>query len=117
MSDLFAAGGVWPLMSLVLLIVGLGLTFTVGKKRGHAPATACCFGAAAFSNGVAGFAIGTRMLGSYIASLPASDMPKWASAYSKGFSEAAMQLALGSIVALILFVVAGVLAATSKPSP
>jgi hypothetical protein len=97
-------------LSLVLTLLGLVATFTIGRKRGRPGTVAAAFAVAILASGQLGVGTGQRKVDQYVQNLPKENLADKVEALSVGTREASANLLLSGVCSFWVSVIGGVAA-------
>ncbi len=110
MMDIIHESGWGAWASLLITLLGLVATFTIGRMRGRPGTVAAAFAVAILASGQLGVGTGQRKVDQYVQSLPKEGLAEKVEALSVGTREASANLLLSGGCAMILSIVGGVMA-------
>jgi len=110
MFEFFSHCGFVGYLALALILAGLAVTATVGRKIKRPGSVAAAFAVAVLACGALGFGLGQHRVDSVVSTIERKDVEKRVMLLSIGTREASGHLILGGVGALVVSVVGGGLA-------
>ncbi len=107
--------GVMGYIDMLFILLGIVLSFTVGRKNGRPVATATTLAFAALALGAIGFSFGLHAVERAVITLPESELPKKVAFLAIGDREAVRNLLLGGAGALVILLCGWIASFTVKP--